>query len=162
MPAGVSAFTALANTTLGSNTASITFSSISGSYRDLFIVIQGSTTNPQNVRIRFNSDATGSNYTWNSIAGLGSGSGSAATTATNYLNFQSYFDTSQGNLVAHIMDYSATDKHKTYLSRQSTVSVGIEALAGRWFNTAAVTSVMLIADTNFATGTSFALYGVSS
>lgn len=162
MPAGVSALTALANTTLGSNTVSITFSTINGSYRDLLIVIQGSTTNPQNVRIRFNSDATGSNYTWNSMAGLGSGSGSNNSTNSNYLNFQSYFDTSQGNLIAHIMDYSATDKHKTYLSRQSTAAIGIEAFAGRWFNTAAVTSVMLIADTNFSTGTSFALYGVSS
>jgi hypothetical protein len=38
MPAGVPAMVALANVTLGSTASSITFSSISGSYRDLFCV----------------------------------------------------------------------------------------------------------------------------
>jgi hypothetical protein len=41
MPAGVSAYTALANVTLGSSAANVTFSSISGSYRDLVLIVNG-------------------------------------------------------------------------------------------------------------------------
>jgi hypothetical protein len=68
MPAGVSAWTPLANTTLASAANSVTFSGISGAYRDLMLVIQGSTTGPANVRMRFNGD-TGSNYTFVFLAG---------------------------------------------------------------------------------------------
>lgn len=162
MPAGVSAITALANLTLGANAVSVTFSSISGSFRDLILVIQGSTTSGQNIFVRFNGDSTATNYNIVSIAGLGSGTGSSQAANSNYLNYWSNFDTSQGNLIAQVMDYSATDKHKTYLSRQNTAAVGVEAIAGRWSNTAAVTTLAVLASTNFASGTSFALYGVSS
>jgi hypothetical protein len=61
MPAGVSAYTALANVTLGSSAASVTFSSISQSYRDLVLVITATTSAVDNAFIRFNSDS-GSNY----------------------------------------------------------------------------------------------------
>jgi hypothetical protein len=162
MPAGVSAITALANLTLGANAVSVTFSSISGSYRDLILVIQGSTTSGQNIFVRFNGDSTATNYNIVSIAGLGSGTGSSQTVNSNYLNYWSNFDTSQGNLIAQFMDYSVTNKHKTFLSRQNTASVGVEAIAGRWSNTAAVTTLALLAATNFSSGTSFALYGVSA
>lgn len=162
MPAGVSAWTPLANTTLGANASSVTFSSISSAYRDLVVVIQGSTTSGQNIFVRFNGDSTATNYNIVSLAGLGSSTGSSQTANANYLNYWSNFDTSQGNLIANVMDYVATDKQKTFLSRQNTAAVGVEAILGRWANTSAITSVMLLASTNFASGTSFALYGVSA
>lgn len=161
MPAGVSAWTPLANTTLGANAVSVTFSSISGSYRDLFIVVQGSTTSGQNLFVRFNSDSTASNYIFVSMSGDGS-STTSKTTTNGYINYWTNWDTAQNNTVVNIMDYAATDKHKIYLSRNNSTAVGVEAVCGRWANTAAVTTVAVLAATNFASGTSFALYGVSA
>jgi alpha-D-ribose 1-methylphosphonate 5-triphosphate synthase subunit PhnL len=149
----------IANTTLGSNTASVTFSSIVGTYRDLLLVVQGTTTSGQNVTLQFNSD-TGSNYI---IAHMYGGSGQGTSTVTSTFMYANYFanwDSVQANIVANILDYTATDKHKTALIRDNSTSTYTEAIAGRWANTAAITSIKVAASTLFSTGTSFALYGV--
>jgi len=56
MPAGVSAYVPLANLTLGSSAASVTFSSISQAYKDLVLVIEATTSALDVAIIRFNSD----------------------------------------------------------------------------------------------------------
>jgi hypothetical protein len=62
MPAGVSAITPLANITLGSAAASVTFSSIAATYKDLYLVAQtGLSSAGQTVNVQFNND-TGANY----------------------------------------------------------------------------------------------------
>jgi hypothetical protein len=60
----------LANITLGSAAASVTFSSIVGTYRDLLLVSQLGHVSNNDIRIRFNSD-TGSNYNMVYSAGDG-------------------------------------------------------------------------------------------
>jgi hypothetical protein len=61
------------------------------------------------------------------------------------------------------MDYAATDKHKTVLTRNNVSGTGVEAQAARWANTAAITSVTVITSSGagFATGTVISLYGVA-
>lgn len=155
------AITPLANITLSGSAQTVTFSSITAGYRDLYIVLQGSTTTAQNVFVKFNSDATTTNYSAVTMSGDGS-STTSKTVNSNYLNYWTNWDTAQNNLLLHVLDFSATDKHKSYLSRNNSTGVGVEALAGRWANTAAITSVAISAFTNFATGTSFSLFGVSA
>jgi hypothetical protein len=59
------------------------------------------------------------------------------------------------------MDYSATDKHKTYLSRSNNADNGTTALTGRWANTSAITTVAISSQTgSIRTGTSISLYGI--
>ena len=62
------------------------------------------------------------------------------------------------------MDYSATDKHKTMLSRGGSSSFGVGMNAGRWANTSAVTSVLVIGQSglDFAAGSTFYLYGIEA
>lgn len=168
MPVGVSAYTALANLTLSSSASSVTFSSISGSYRDLVLVIQtaGTTANFPNMTVRFNGDS-GSNY--NGPVGMyGNGSSPASwfqganRTDMNftYFNLQS---TDRNLFRAEILDYSATDKHKTVLARQDVPTNGTEALAGRWASTSAITSIVItVPSVSFNSGSTFALYGVSA
>lgn len=157
-----SAWTPIANTTLGSNTGSVTFSSIVGSYRDLVLVVQGTTTSGQNVTLQFNSD-TGNNYSIVYMAGGNAGqSTNSVTTTYMYANYYANWDTTQANITANIMDYTATDKHKSVLIRDNSTSTYTEAIAGRWANTAAITSIKVAASSLFATGTTFALYGVSA
>jgi hypothetical protein len=59
------------------------------------------------------------------------------------------------------MDFSATDKHKTFLSRNGQAAGLVIATAGRWANTSAVTSMSVnINSGTFSTGHTFNLYGV--
>jgi hypothetical protein len=96
------------------------------------------------------------------------GSSAAASYYDNFsipwLTLNGGFQTTSGNLTATFFDYSATDKHKTYVSQNGTSNKGSEVAAGRWANTAAVTSLTLssVNGWTFAAGSTFALYGVSA
>jgi apolipoprotein N-acyltransferase len=58
------------------------------------------------------------------------------------------------------MDYIATDKHKTMLSRSSYRNIQTRAWALRWANTGAVNSVIVDADgSSLAAGSTLDLYG---
>ena len=63
-------YVAIATNTLGSAAASVTFSSIPGTYTDLVIVTQAISATADNVGIRFNSDS-GSNYSQTWLSGNG-------------------------------------------------------------------------------------------
>jgi hypothetical protein len=161
-------YIALANLTLSSTDADITFSSIPATYRDLVIVVEGLTSSStSNFRMQFNSD-TGSNYSVAVMAGTGSGSGVSQAetfTAMQPTFYAQWTTTERANNVMNIMDYSATDKHKTMLVRNNRAGGATEAIAGRWANTSAITSIKLFTSTggaSFASGTTFALYGIVS
>ncbi len=153
-------YTPLATVTLASTAATVTFSSIPATYRDLRIMIAGTTSAGVNTVLRFNGD-TGNNYT----GVLMSGNGSTATSGTYGAGSLLYFGalwTTVGNTYVDIMDYSATDKHKTILGRHSNAANEAGAHAGRWANTAAITSVTVLTASaaTYSTGTTFSLYGV--
>jgi hypothetical protein len=166
MPVGVSAYVPLANVTLGSSSATVTFSSISQLYRDLILVssVRFSTGGSNGtVEFQFNND-TASNYSWvymqgnGSSASSGTGSGGIGVVGQGESSSGSIF----GNGIAHIFDYSATDKHKTVIARGDTPSTVTQGWASRWANTAAVTTLVIRAPYTFAAGSTFALYGVSA
>jgi hypothetical protein len=148
-------YTPLATVTLGSTAASVTFSSIPATYRDLIVVVNGTTTASVGVTFRHNGDTTDANYT--SVNMTGNGSTATSTTATN-ANMMSMF-TTQTQGIVQFLDYSATDKHKTGLSRGDNAGNNTRAFARRWSNTAAITSIEIAGGT-FNSGSTFSLYGV--
>jgi len=161
-------YTPLATITLTSTDSSIVFTSIPATYRDLVLVCQarGTITTFTNVQMRFNSD-TGSNYSTVAMFGTGSGGGiSYSETATNITAEQIARSNDTSGvftpITIQIMDYSATDKHKTVLTRNSsTVSAAVAALASRWASTSAITSITLYPyGGSFEIGSTFSLYGV--
>lgn len=161
-----STFTPLANLTLGSSAASVTFSSISGSYRDLILVWNGKMVSSGDaVRVFLNTD-TGSNYSsvWMQGSGSTTNSGSESTGGFRVGGAAvGLTTTGSDTILFNLMDYSATDKHKTAITRYSGADTEVVALAGRWANTAAVTTVRISGVVgNFAAGTSVALYGVAA
>lgn len=156
-------YTALATLTLTGTDSSITFGSIPSGYRDLLLVVAGTTNESRGTEtgLRLNSDSS-SNYAQVKMAGSGSsaysnaGSGTYATVAIHVA--PNLFQT-----IIQVMDYSATDKHKTILARSGNPSSdGTMAVANRWGNTAAVTSLTLVNywGEAFKSGTTFDLYGV--
>ena len=154
-------YTPLATVTLGSAAASVTFSSIPATYRDLILVITAQRTGtPVNVGMRFNGDS-GSNYTSVYMTGTGSSPATGIVSSTNFqLDLYPYPPSSGfNNYIVQMMDYSATDKHKPILVRVNDAGNATEASAGRWASTAAVNSLALTLS-NFNTGSTFSLYGV--
>lgn len=167
MPAGVSAWTPLANITLGSTASTVTFSSISGAYRDLVVVINGGFTSAVGFRVQVNSD-TGNNYSTTMLETNGSGTWSGSdvnltqfVSAYNYSTMATSFD---NTLTLHFLDYAQTDKHKNLIMRISGPGSGLATNIGRWASTSAVTSILLYqnAGASWLAGSTFALYGVSS
>jgi hypothetical protein len=167
MPAGVSAITPLANITLSSTASTVTFSSISGAYRDLYLVVVAKTNQAGwQTRMRLNGD-TGSNY--NTIY---------LTNSSNTAFSQSSFGTTQmefGPLgiasttvdmiwKTNILDYSATDKHKNVQSIIGNIdSSMIDGSSHRYLSTSAITSLVVYPGSGtWSVGSNFALYGVSS
>lgn len=154
-------YLALANITLGANDTEVTFTSIPGTYRDLVLVVNGTSTASRNGYMFFNSDTTGTNYNWLRMYGQGTGSPASNSDTTTAINYDIY--TSPTMIQFYIMDYSATDKHKTVLSRWDSVSNITGATAMRWENTNAITSITLDpADASFVSGATFSLYGIEA
>lgn len=162
-----SALVPLANITVGSSVTSVTFSSISTSYRDLMIVASNLTASSSvtYAALRFNSDIT--NY-YNVAA---SGDGSTATSngggPQSYIwlpGYGSFSTTDNGNYVSHILDWNQTDKHKMVLTRLGAAASKTEMTAYRWASTSAITSIQISTGGQpaWASGASFVLYGVSA
>lgn len=158
-------YTALSTITLTGSDSEILFGSIPGTYRDLVVVIQGASATATNWRVRFNGDA-GTNYHVQIMAGTGSG-----TAANSYPNevfggfvWQGYSGvTSLSQATLNVMDYSATDKQKTFLAQTDTPSAATEYFVNRWANTAAITSMSFFPqNTTWNTGTTISLYGVAA
>jgi len=157
----VSTYVALATTTLSATASSVTFSSIPASYRDLVLVAQvPNHSGVAQVYLRYNGDS-GANYTNVYMRGIGSAAQSGSDSLTiNYL-----FNYAPVNAVAvtQIMDYSATDKHKTLLTRTNMPSSATVAYASRWADTSAINSIEVF--TNAGTlnaGSVLSLYGIAS
>jgi hypothetical protein len=154
-------YTALATVTLGGTASSVTFSSIPATYRDLIVVFAGTRTGNNNVNIRFNGD-TGSNYIYVGASSYLTTSDSSGTTSTQIISTLGSLETgTQLNVIFQFLDYSATDKHKPTLSRFSQAGSEVVMMAGRWANTAAITSIQVFTGNNdFGSGATFNLYGV--
>jgi len=159
----VATYTALATITLAGSASDVTFSSIPATYRDLILVATGkSTSGLQDQGINFNADGTNTNY--DCVIMWGNGSTYNSTTSTWLIDYYGSVTTDNtAATILQIMDYSATDKHKTYLSRSNRAASGVDAIAGRWSNTAAITSIkyFLIGGT-LAAGTTVSLYGIEA
>jgi hypothetical protein len=167
MPAGVSAWTPLANITLTSGQTTVTFSSISSAYRDLRLVYRGNASSYRgnSPSMRFNGDDS---VAYPTVLFTGdSTTPYASTSAFSWINISdaNYIAPNGPMLITlDIFDYSVTNKAKAVLSRTSA-GAGVNMNVGYWPNTAAISTITLAsafsADT-FVAGSTFALYGVSA
>ena len=153
-------YTPLASLTLSASAASVTFSSISQAYRDLVLVVSGAiSSGGESLRLRFNGD-TGANYSYAYMAGTGTATESSSSPSNTFI-MAFYNESTSTMMTGSIMDYSATDKHKSVLFRGDNASARTMATAGRWANTAAITSIVVFPQSaTWTAGSSFSLYGI--
>jgi hypothetical protein len=166
MAAG-STYEPIATTTASGSSTNVTFSSISGSYTDLVLIIANVTAQIDNVGITLNSD-TGSNYSRTLINGNGSTATSTRGSNQTYL-YTMYKDTAGGDPVMSIsqfQNYSNSTTYKTILTRQETNSSGtksVQAMVSLWRSTSAITSISINSgNANFNSGSTFTLYGITA
>lgn len=156
---------------------SITFSSIPAGYSHLQIrgiaTVNYGSVDFGTIGIRFNGD-TATNYTRHFLRGFYSGataytqSGAVTSTTFNeggmaYLTSGSSYT---GVSIIDILDYADTNKYKTVRGLSGSfwgTSGATELGSGVWRSTSAVTSVTVYGTNgNFATNSTFALYGIKS
>jgi len=154
-------YVALDKVTVGSAVSTVTLSSISGSYTDLVLVINGTASTANNHLIRFNGD-TGSNYSYTDLYGDGSSAGSGRASNTTGIFIGNGSNTNYTKIV-QIMNYSNTTTNKTVLNRQNAPAEAVAAEVGLWRSTAAITSITVYtAAGNMNTGTTLSLYGIAA
>ena len=181
--ASTTAFESIATVTPSGSTGTVTFSSIPQTYKHLQLRIlargtSGSGGYYTNVYTQLNGDSTTSNY-YNHYLG-GGGSGTVVGANSSYINSALMYIPNALNTsnafaggIIDILDYTSTNKTKTLRSLNGVdlnntsgfpYSGAIFLASMLWNSTAAVTSITFTAEptysTNFASGSSFALYGV--
>lgn len=168
-------YEAIATQTLGSASASVTFSSIPGTYTDLILITQYMNNINGGLWLQYNGDS-GTNY---SIVNLISdATNTPATYATGnqpyiwadtYLTGTGTVATDRPMTISHIMNYADTTKFKTTLCRSGDVrttssTAGTSYLGvSTWRNTSAINSITISAGgVNFIATSTFSLYGIKA
>ena len=157
----------IATTTLGSAAASIDFTSISSAYTDLVVIVEGISSSAVNgICMRYNGD-TANNYSLTQLGGNGSSASSARRTSQSLINinYTGYWTNStRGNIIISIQNYSNATTYKTCLSRGNTPATGVDAIVGLWRSTAAINQVTITTDGsgNIGAGTSVTIYGIKA
>jgi hypothetical protein len=159
--------TLIATGTGTGSSATITFSSIPGTYKHLCLVLQEMRTATGNVTFSFNYNGSAADYDYRwAIDALDSTAATEIFAGKTIANTDSSGSFSNGNY--WIYDYSGAQTNKTATGIFSyTNSGGAPASTrvgtGRWRNTSAITSIAIgnSGGSNFGTSTVIKLYGVS-
>jgi hypothetical protein len=154
----------IATTTLGSTTATVTFTSISGSYTDLVIVINGQSGNGSAsfLRTQFNNDSD-SKYSTTRL--FGDGSSPTSDRSSNQIGFTGgTLWGSQGVIIHQVLNYSNTTTFKNLLTRDNNAGNRVGAMVGLFRSIAAVTRIDFTCPDGggFASGSTFTLYGIAA
>ena len=160
----------IATTTLSSAASSVTFSSISGSYTDLVVIISalGNVGSPTDygISLQINGDASGGySDTW--LYGNGTSAvSSRRTNQSSIVDIQAagYLSTTSPNpCVVNFLNYSNTTTYKTSLSRSNSQNY-VSSYVGLWRSTSAISTVTLTAPVgaNWSSTTTATLYGIKA
>lgn len=166
----------ISSITLSAPASYVTFSVIPQSYTDLIVVINGylNSADGSVPRCRFNYDS-GSNYSTTILTGTGTTPKSSRTISQTNLWIGSNdvgWSTNSSNMstnILQIMNYSNDKIYKSTLLRLGQTGgsyPGVEVSTGLWASLSPINSISIMAQASlsgeFATGTTFNLYGINS
>ena len=154
------------SSTLASAVATVTFTSISGDYTDLVVIINAANTSVDaNAYLLINND-TGTNYSRTNLLGNGSVATSNKASSQDNLWITPTIGTGTNfgtNWILSFQNYSNTTTNKTIIYRGNQASGGLATVAGLWRDTAAITRLdILTQGTAWKVGSTFTLYGIKA
>jgi len=171
-------FESISTVTVGTATATVTFSSIPATYSHLQVRVLARSADTgaggvDNLVMSFNSDTTYTNYRSHFLTGNGTTASSGTLQVATYFAYcgdmaNSVSSNTQiyGGAVIDILDYANTNKNKTVRSIAGTDRNGSGAVAlhsSVWLDASAISSIVLRFPTaNISVTSSFALYGVKT
>ena len=153
----------IATTTLGSAQSSVSFTSISGSYTDIVMVLNARDATNGYLLVRYNNDS-GSNYSRTVMYGDGSNPQSFRQTSQTS-HFIATGGSSNEIQLINLNNYSNSTTYKTTLFRDNTASSSVGAQVGLYRSTSAITRIDFISASGTATiasGSTFTLYGIKA
>ena len=169
--AAANSYESIATVSSAGSSNFLDFTSIPSTYKHLQIRwISRNTAAGDQLGMQFNSDG-GSNYARHELSGFGSSANAYASTGQVQITgvgFES-LSSSGANIfgagVIDILDYTNTNKYTTVRSLtgyDTNGGGGVGIVSGLWLNTAAITKITMNQQSsgNFASGTTFALYGI--
>jgi hypothetical protein len=163
MAAGAT-YTPITTQTLGSSSTSVSLNSISGSYTDLVLIINGNTGGNFDCYLQFNGD-TGTNYSYTFLYGDGGAIASARSSNSSVVATGGLYTSGsgKGTVIVNLMNYSNTTTYKTILTRSNSGSY-VQARTGLWRSTAAISSIVATMQSgdSYTAGTTFTLYGIAA
>lgn len=171
IPASTNSYESIATVSSAGSSNFLEFTSIPTTYKHLQIRwISRNTVVGDQLGMQFNSDS-GSNYARHEVSGFGSSANAYASTGQIQIigiGFES-FSSSGANIfgagIIDILDYVNTSKNTTVRSLtgyDTNGGGGVGLVSGLWLNTAAINRITMNQQSggNFASGTTFALYGI--
>ena len=168
MAAGSTYIPLATSTVSGSSTSQVIFSSISASYTDLIVVVDGRFNATDNITMQFNSD-TGTNYSmvWaysNGIPNSNYGCDKATSRSNFFFDQRGYPDANNCLLTFYVMNYANTNVYKTVLGKTGNPNNGITMGTAVWRSTSAVNSIRLYTAgaSNWQAGSILTLYGIAA
>jgi hypothetical protein len=156
----------IASTTLGSATASISFTSIAASWTDIRVVFTGSPTSAGDGYFRFNNDST-SLYSTTRLGGDGSSASSVRRSNIDriYMDDLGITDSAQPLLYTIDLFSYAGSTYKTCLTEQVQDLNGsgyVARLVGLYRSTSAITRIDIISPNTWITGSTATIYGIKA
>ena len=155
----------LGKVTLGSNAATISFSSIPGTGTDLLLLLSGRTTRASvlgKVVVKFNSVSS----TVRNLTGDGSGASSNTTVGEFYVSGNNATSDTFGNVEIYIPNYTGTTQKSwsgTAVGETNATNAYMAAAAGLVNHTSAITDIELSTTDshNYMTGSTAYLYQIT-
>jgi hypothetical protein len=161
-------YTLIASNTLSSSTASVTFSSIPGTYTDLLVKLSlrsDRTADTESVNMTVNGSST--SMTWLYL--LGNNGTASSSTAQRFYTDSDYNTASTfGSSEVYIPNYASANYKSfsvdTVSENNATSGAQTELLAQLWSNTAAITSITFAPQfgSNWKQYSTFYLYGIKN
>lgn len=152
-------------TVSGGSTNTITFSSISGSYTDLVLICSGncnSGTDYPRLRVG-NGSASATGYSNTQMYGTGTTATAYRETSQTGFIFATYPATSNRvTTIFNFMSYSQTTNNKYVFMRDNNAAGNVTAAIMLWQSTSAINYIELFLTNNFASGSTFTLYGIAA
>jgi hypothetical protein len=163
-------YDSIASTTLGSDTATVTFSSISSSYTDLVLVVDTQiTNNDYTLSMRFNGDSS-TLYSYTTLDGIGTVPESSRRSGMSIGVLQRIVSNSSRIVgIVSIMNYSNTTTNKTYIARGNQAGRWLSGNVGLYRSTSAISSITISEagdggsgafSGTLKAGSTFSLYGI--